>query len=115
MHGVEHFLETSGPPVTSRFRRLDAAKLAAAKCIFGRWEATGIVQCSSSSWSSPLHLIKKKGSSWRPCGDFRRLNLITSEDKYPVRNMGDFSGQMEGCHVFSTLDLKNGYLQVRVE
>ena len=112
IHGVEHFLETSGPPVTARFRRLDAAKLAAAKQIFGDWEKAGIIQRSSSSWASPLHLVKKKDGSWRPCGDFRRLNLATTEDKYPVPNMGDFSGQMEGCTVFSKLDLKNGYLQI---
>jgi len=111
-HGVEHFLQTSGPPVTSRFRRLDAGKLAAAKRIFAEWEKAGIVRRSSSSWSSPLHLVKKKDGSWRPCGDFRRLNLVTVEDKYPVPNMGDFTGQVEGCSVFSKLDLKNGYLQV---
>ena len=111
-HGVEHFLETSGPPVTARFRRLDADKLAAAKTIFDDWEASGIVRRSGSSWASPLHLVKKKDGSWRPCGDFRRLNLVTAADKYPVPNMGDFTGQIEGCSVFSKLDLKNGYLQV---
>ena len=111
-HGVEHHLETTGPPVTARFRRLDAAKLAAAKKIFNNWESSGIIRRSSSSWASPLHLVKKKDGSWRPCGDFRRLNLVTSADKYPVPNMGDFMGQMEGCSIFSKLDLKNGYLQV---
>ena len=111
-HGVEHFLETTGPPVTACFRRLDTGKLAAAKKIFNNWEASGIVRRSSSSWASPLHLFKKKDGSRRPCGDFRRLNLETSADKYPVPNMGDFTRQIEGCSVFSKLDLKNGYLQV---
>ena len=37
---------------------------------------------------------------------------MTSVDKYPVPNMGDFTGQIEGCSIFSKLDLKNGYLQV---
>ena len=109
---MEHFLETTGPPVTACFRRLDTGKLAAAKKIFNNWEASGIVRRSSSSWASPLHLFKKKDGSRRPCGDFRRLNLETSADKYPVPNMGDFTGQIEGCSVFSKLDLKNGYLQV---
>ena len=89
-----------------------ADKLAAAKKIFNSWEASGIIWRSSSSWASPLHLVKKKDRTWRPCGDFRRLNLVTSADKYLVSNMGDFMGQMEGCSVFSKLDLKNGYLQV---
>lgn len=112
VHDVEHFLETTGPPVTNRFRRLDTEKLTAAKKIFEEWESSGIIQRSSSAWASPLHLVKKKDGSWRPCGDFRRLNLVTSEDKYPVPNMGDFAGQMENCKIFSKLDLKNGYLQV---
>ena len=111
-HGVEHHLQTSGQPVTARFRRLDSTKLAAAKSIFSDWEKAGIIRRSSSAWASPLHLVKKKDGSWRPCGDFRRLNLITSADKYPVPNMADFAGQVEGCSVFSKLDLKNGYLQV---
>jgi hypothetical protein len=111
-HGVQHFLETTGQPVTARFRRLDATKLAAAKKIFSTWERSGIIRRSSSAWASPLHLVEKKDGSWRPCGDFRRLNLITAADKYPVPNMGDFMGQIEGCTTFSKLDLKNGYLQV---
>ena len=44
--------------MTSRFRRLDTNKLRAAKEIFAAWEHGGIVQCSSSQWSSPLHLVK---------------------------------------------------------
>ena len=63
----------------------------------------------------PLHLVKKKDGSWRPCGDFRRLNLDTKADKYQVPNLADFSSHLEGCTVFSTLDLKNGYLQVALE
>ena len=112
--GVEHILLTEGPP-TSRFRRLDSDKLKEAKAIFAAWERDGVVRRSSSQWSSPLHMVKKKDGSWRPCGDFRRLNLATKADKYPVPNLADFSSQLEGCSIFSTLDLKNGYLQVPLE
>ncbi len=72
------------------------------------------MRCSSSSWSSPLHLVKKKDGSWRPCSNFRCFNLANTEDKYQVPNMSNFSGQVEGCHVFSTLDLKNRYLLVHL-
>ena len=113
--GVEHSLLTEGPPVTARFRRLDSDKLKEARAIFAAWERDGVVRRSSSQWSSPLHMVKKKDGSWRPCGDFRRLNLSTKADKYPVPNLADFSSQLEGCSVFSTLDLKNGYLQVPLE
>ena len=69
----------------------------------------------SCQWGSPLHMVQKKDGSWRPCGYFCRLNLATKADKYPVPNLADFSSQLEGCTVFSTLDLKNGYLQVPLE
>jgi Reverse transcriptase (RNA-dependent DNA polymerase)/RNase H-like domain found in reverse transcriptase len=113
-HGVQHHIETSGRPVTAKFRRLDPARLAAAKAEFGKMLAAGVVRRSSSCWSSPLHMVKKKDGSWQPCGDFRRLNLATTEDKYPLPNMADLSSRLEGCKVFSKLDLQKGYLQVPV-
>ncbi len=66
----------------------------AARRIFRNWEKAGIVQRSSSSWASPLHMVAKKDGSWCPCGDFRRLNLVMAADTYPVPNMGDFAGQI---------------------
>ena len=101
--------------MTSRFRCLDSDKLRAAKEIFAAWERDGIVQHSSSQWSSPIHLVKKKDGSWRPCGNFRRLNLVTKADKYLVPNLADFSSHLDGCSLFRTLDLKNEYLQVPLE
>ena len=106
--GVQYYLQTEGPPVTSRFRCLDSDKLRAAKEIFAAWERDGIVQHSSSQWSSPIHLVKKKDGSWRPCGNFRRLNLVTKADKYLVPNLADFSSHLDGYSLFRTLDLKNG-------
>ena len=80
-HGVQHHLVTSGPPVTAKFRRLDPTRLAAAKAEFDDMLKAGVVRRSSSCWSSPLHMVRKKDGGWRPCGDFRRLNRITAEDK----------------------------------
>jgi hypothetical protein len=59
-------------------------------------------------------MVKKKDGGWRPCGDFRRLNTQTSDDKYPLPNMGDLSGCLNGCTIFSKLDLQKGYFQVPV-
>jgi hypothetical protein len=60
-HKVEHHIETDGRPVSSKYRRLDPAKLAAAKQEFAALEKQGIVRRSSSDWSSPLHMVRMWG------------------------------------------------------
>jgi Reverse transcriptase (RNA-dependent DNA polymerase) len=50
----------------------------------------------------------------RPCGGFRKLNLITKEDKYTCPNIGDLTARLAGCTVFSKLDIRKGYYQVPV-
>jgi hypothetical protein len=59
-------------------------------------------------------MVRKKDGGWRPCGDFRRLNIATAEDKYPLPNMGDLASRLDGCTIFSKLDLQKGYFQVPV-
>ena len=113
-HGVEHHIVTSGRPVTAKFRRLDNVKLAAAKAEFQLLEKEGVVQRSNSDWASPLHMVQKSNGSWRPCGDFRRLNLITEDDCYPLPNMADITSSLAGASIFSKLDLKKGYHQIPV-
>ncbi len=109
---VVHFLETTGPPVRAKFRRLDPEKLAAAKKEFLAMEAAGVVRRSNSPWAAPLHMVKKQDGSWRPCGDYRRLNAATVPDSYPIPNMMDFAARAAGCTIFSKIDLKSGYHQV---
>jgi hypothetical protein len=111
-HGVQHIIQTTGQPATAKFRRLDPACLAAAKREFQTMLEEGIIRRSSSQWSSPLHMVQKKDGSWRPCGDYRQLNLQTVEDKYPLPNMADLAARLDGCRVSSKLDLRKGYLQV---
>jgi RNase H-like domain found in reverse transcriptase/Reverse transcriptase (RNA-dependent DNA polymerase) len=115
IHGVQHRIATAGSPVVSKFRRLDPERLAAARKEFDAMLEAGIVRCSDSGWSSPLHMVRKKDGGWRPCGDFRRLNLITAADKYPLPNMQDLSARLAGCRFFTKLDLQKGYLQVPVQ
>jgi hypothetical protein len=105
---------TEGRPVTSKFCRLDAAKLAAVKAEFQKMLDSGVIRRSDSCWASPLHMVRKKDGGWRPCGDFRRLNVITTDDKYPLPNMGDLSSRLDGCTIFTKLDLQKGYFQVPV-
>ena len=114
LHGISHSIETTGRPVFAKARRLDPVKLADAKREFQELEAAGIIRRSNSPWASPLHMVKKKDGSWRPCGDYRRLNLATTPDQYPLPNMQDVAAKLHGCTVFSKIDLVKGYHQVPV-
>lgn len=113
-HGILHYIKTTGAPVYSKFRRLSPEKLQAAKQAYADMERMGVCQKASSPWASPLHLVKKADGTWRPCGDYRRLNLATEPDHYPLPNMADVTCNLHGAKVFSKLDLLKGYFQVPV-
>ena len=113
-HGIFHYIKTSGPPVYSKFRRLSPAKFQASKQAFSEMERMGICQKASSPWASPLHLVPKADGTWRPCGDYRRLNMVTEPDRYPLPNMADLISNLHGSKIFSKLDLLKGYFQVPV-
>ena len=77
-------------------------------------ERLNIIRRSSSQWSSPLHMVKKSNGAWRPCGDFRRLNDSTIDDRYPLPHIQDVNSRLHGKIVFSKLDLVRGYHQIPV-
>lgn len=73
---TENWIETKGPPIHARARRLPPDKLLAAKAEFRKLLKLGIIRPSKSPWASPLHMVKKSDVIWRCCGDYRSHCLI---------------------------------------
>lgn len=114
-HGVSHYIITKGPPVSARFRRLAPDKFKKAKETFDFMLNSGLIQRSNSAWSSPLHLQPKPNSTEvRPCGDYRALNAITQPDKYPLPYLQDFSQSLDGCTIFSKIDLVKAFHHIAI-
>jgi len=106
---VSHSIHTTGAPLFCRPRPLSPAKLEIAKREFDVLLKLHIVQPSSSPWASPLHMVKKSDGSWRPCGDYRRLNAVTVPDRYPIPNIEHFHHGIHEATVFSKIDLVKAY------
>lgn len=111
-HNIKHFINTTGPPVFSKARRLDPQRLQEAKQEFQFMLENGIIRQSKSQWSSPLHMVNKKDGSIRPCGDYRRLNAKTIPDRYPIPRIEDFNHILENTKFFSKIDLFKAYFQI---
>jgi len=76
--------------------------------------ANHVVRPSSSPWSSPVVIINKKDGTPRFCVDYRKLNLITECDVYPLPRIDDLIDKLAGSQYFTTFDLKAGYWQVSI-
>ncbi len=59
-------------------------------------------------------MVSKKDGLWRPCGNYRHLNLVTTPDKYPLPKMQDLSNSLHSCTIFSKIDLVKGDHQIPV-
>ena len=74
----------------------------------------GFIHPSVSPWGAPVLFVRKKDGSLRLCIDYRELNKVTIKNKYPLPRIDDLLDQLQGAVVFSRIDLRSGYHQLRV-
>ena len=75
----------------------------------------GIIEPSSSEWSAPIVLVKKKDGSLRLCVDYRRLNGVSETDAYPLPRVDEVIDRLGKSCFITTMDLTRGYWQVPVQ
>ena len=74
----------------------------------------GYIRPSTSPWGAPVLFVKKKDGSLRLCIDYRGLNQDIIKNKYPLQRIDDLFDQVKGASVFSKIDLRSGYHQLRI-
>ncbi|GJX40031.1 putative reverse transcriptase domain-containing protein [Tanacetum coccineum] len=75
----------------------------------------GFIRPSSSPWGAPVLFVKKKDGYFRMCIDYRELNKLTVKNRYPLSRIDDLFDQLQGLSVYSKIDLRSGYHQLRIK
>ena len=75
----------------------------------------GFIRPSVSPWGAPMLFVKKKDGSMRLYIDYRELNRATVRNKYPLPRIEDLFDQLQGAQVFSKIDLRSGYHQLKIK
>nr|GEV36327.1 putative reverse transcriptase domain-containing protein [Tanacetum cinerariifolium] len=74
----------------------------------------GFIRPNSSPWGAPVLFVKKKDGSFRMCIDYRELNKMTVKNRYLLPRIENLFDQLQGSRVYSKIDLRSGYHQLRV-
>jgi hypothetical protein len=103
------------PPISKRPYRMPINEVVELKKQLAELEAKGFICPSSSPWGAPVLFVKKKDGTPLMCVDYRSLNEVTIKNKYPLPRIEDMFDQMKGASVFSKINLRSGYHQLKIQ
>jgi hypothetical protein len=109
---IELILGTT--PISRRPYRMPPNELAELKIQLNELLKKGLIRSSSSPWGCPAIFVKKKDESLRMCVDYRPLNAVTIKNKYPLPCIDILFDQLSKAKVFSKIDLRSGYHQIKI-
>jgi hypothetical protein len=107
-------LQPGTAPISKRPYRMPPKELAELKNQLQELLDKGYICPSSSPWGCPTLFVKKKDGSLRLCVDYRPLNVVTVKNKYPLPRIDILFDQLAGARVFSKIDLRSSYHQIKI-
>jgi hypothetical protein len=107
-------LKPGTTPISRKSYRMPPNELAELKTQLQDLLEKAFIRPSSSPWGCPSIFVKKKDQTLRICVDYRPLNEVTIKNKYPLLQIDILFKQLTGARVFSKIDLKSGYHQIRI-
>jgi hypothetical protein len=114
---VEFAIEliTGTAPISKRAYRVSGPELVELKKKIDELLEKGYIRPSTSPWATPVLFVEKKDGTKRMCIDYRALNEVTVKNKYPLPRIEDLFDQLRGASVYSKIDLRSGYHQLRIQ
>ncbi|KAL0545979.1 hypothetical protein IC582_015883 [Cucumis melo] len=108
-------LERDTVPISRAPYRMAPAELKELKVQLQELLDKGFIRPSVSPWGAPVLFVKKKDGSMRLCINYRELNKVTIKNRYPLPRIDDLFDQLQGATVFSKIDLRSRYHQLRIK
>ncbi|GKB27071.1 putative reverse transcriptase domain-containing protein [Tanacetum coccineum] len=106
--------EDNAAPVARAPYRLAISKMKELSDQLQELSDKGFIRPSSSPWRAPVLFVIKKDGSFRMCINYREMNKLTMKNRYPLPRIDDLFDQLQGSNVYSKIDLRSGYNQLRV-
>jgi len=111
-HRIE--LKPGSAPTNRPTYRMSPTELDEVKKQIDQLMESGFIRPSKSPFGAPLLLVKKKDGTMRMCIDYRALNDITIKNSYPLPRIDELFDRLQGAKIFTKIDLRNGYHQIRI-